>query len=102
MLGLLAASPLTLSSVALLQCGCMTVFRRRLIITSSLTCECCPSPLITAAVTSQLRTVVCVCAPFTPLQHMVSFAPFPPFRVTGGELFEDIVAREYYSEADAR
>lgn len=22
--------------------------------------------------------------------------------VTGGELFEDIVAREYYSEADAR
>jgi len=23
-------------------------------------------------------------------------------RVTGGELFEDIVAREYYSEADAR
>ncbi len=24
------------------------------------------------------------------------------FRVTGGELFEDIVAREYYSEADAR
>lgn len=25
-----------------------------------------------------------------------------PFRVTGGELFEDIVAREYYSEADAR
>lgn len=29
---------------------------------------------------------------------------FPPslHRVTGGELFEDIVAREYYSEADAR
>lgn len=25
-----------------------------------------------------------------------------PLRVTGGELFEDIVAREYYSEADAR
>ena len=24
------------------------------------------------------------------------------FRVTGGELFEDIVAREFYSEADAR
>ena len=24
------------------------------------------------------------------------------FRVTGGELFEDIVAREYYSESDAR
>lgn len=23
-------------------------------------------------------------------------------RVTGGELFEDIVAREFYSEADAR
>ena len=26
----------------------------------------------------------------------------PSLRVTGGELFEDIVAREYYSEADAR
>lgn len=24
------------------------------------------------------------------------------YRVTGGELFEDIVAREFYSEADAR
>lgn len=24
------------------------------------------------------------------------------YSVTGGELFEDIVAREYYSEADAR
>ena len=24
------------------------------------------------------------------------------FSVTGGELFEDIVAREFYSEADAR
>lgn len=27
---------------------------------------------------------------------------FPVRSVTGGELFEDIVAREYYSEADAR
>lgn len=27
---------------------------------------------------------------------------FVSLRVTGGELFEDIVAREYYSEADAR
>lgn len=27
---------------------------------------------------------------------------FLSLRVTGGELFEDIVAREYYSEADAR
>jgi hypothetical protein len=27
---------------------------------------------------------------------------FSPYRVTGGELFEDIVAREFYSEADAR
>lgn len=26
----------------------------------------------------------------------------PVYSVTGGELFEDIVAREYYSEADAR
>ena len=26
---------------------------------------------------------------------------FCPHRVTGGELFEDIVAREFYSEADA-
>lgn len=30
------------------------------------------------------------------------FIIFFYFRVTGGELFEDIVAREYYSEADAR
>lgn len=30
---------------------------------------------------------------------MLSFFLF--FRVTGGELFEDIVAREFYSEADA-
>ena len=28
--------------------------------------------------------------------------PIMYFRVTGGELFEDIVAREFYSEADAR
>lgn len=28
--------------------------------------------------------------------------PLSLHRVTGGELFEDIVAREYYSEADAR
>lgn len=28
--------------------------------------------------------------------------PLSVHRVTGGELFEDIVAREYYSEADAR
>ena len=27
---------------------------------------------------------------------------YSSFRVTGGELFEDIVAREFYSEADAR
>lgn len=26
---------------------------------------------------------------------------YTQYRVTGGELFEDIVAREYYSEADA-
>lgn len=31
-----------------------------------------------------------------------SMLPVLPHRVTGGELFEDIVAREYYSEADAR
>lgn len=35
---------------------------------------------------------------------VLSVSPAPLFscRVTGGELFEDIVAREYYSEADAR
>lgn len=32
----------------------------------------------------------------------LSNANFSHFRVTGGELFEDIVAREFYSEADAR
>jgi len=31
-----------------------------------------------------------------------SLVLFALFRVTGGELFEDIVAREFYSEADAR
>lgn len=31
-----------------------------------------------------------------------SIQPLFSCRVTGGELFEDIVAREYYSEADAR
>ena len=29
------------------------------------------------------------------------FTKFNSYRVTGGELFEDIVAREFYSEADA-
>ena len=29
------------------------------------------------------------------------FKKFNSYRVTGGELFEDIVAREFYSEADA-
>ncbi len=38
------------------------------------------------------------------LSHSVFVCLFICFssRVTGGELFEDIVAREYYSEADAR
>jgi hypothetical protein len=33
---------------------------------------------------------------------MFDFCIFLVSRVTGGELFEDIVAREFYSEADAR
>uniref|UniRef100_A0A671R9A8 calcium/calmodulin-dependent protein kinase n=1 Tax=Sinocyclocheilus anshuiensis TaxID=1608454 RepID=A0A671R9A8_9TELE len=33
--------------------------------------------------------------------HNIGEMNFLCFRVTGGELFEDIVAREYYSEADA-
>lgn len=32
--------------------------------------------------------------------NIMYYASF--FRVTGGELFEDIVAREFYSEVDAR
>ena len=39
--------------------------------------------------------------PLTLFSLTFPFLPSPP-RVTGGELFEDIVAREYYSEADAR
>ena len=38
-------------------------------------------------------------------EFFVGSSPFDvnnSFRVTGGELFEDIVAREFYSEADAR
>ena len=38
---------------------------------------------------------------FLPL-GLSSVARSLSLRVTGGELFEDIVAREYYSEADAR
>ena len=34
---------------------------------------------------------------FLPQPHIDLFF----YRVTGGELFEDIVAREFYSEADA-
>lgn len=37
---------------------------------------------------------------FLPIFFKMCFSCF--HRVTGGELFEDIVAREYYSEADAR
>lgn len=36
------------------------------------------------------------------LVHLDFVRLFLSSRVTGGELFEDIVAREYYSEADAR
>lgn len=36
------------------------------------------------------------------LSYFVFVWRFVSSRVTGGELFEDIVAREYYSEADAR
>lgn len=35
-------------------------------------------------------------------QRLTYIIPLCVYRVTGGELFEDIVAREYYSEADAR
>lgn len=89
-----------LTFVALLQCGCMTAFQRRLIITSSLTCECCSFPLINVVMTSHcVYACVCLCYPCTTPSNVVHFFPI---RVTGGELFEDIVAREYYSEADAR
>lgn len=38
------------------------------------------------------------CSHYFSVCHFICFSS----RVTGGELFEDIVAREYYSEADAR
>ena len=48
---------------------------------------------------------ICVCVLpeglFSP-QFYILTSIFTFLRVTGGELFEDIVAREYYSEADAR
>lgn len=75
---------------ASLQCGCMTAFRRRRIITSSLTCECSSFPY----------KCLLVAVYAFPNRHTPYI--FVLFRVTGGELFEDIVAREYYSEADAR
>lgn len=34
--------------------------------------------------------------------NMIEFDQLSLFRVTGGELFDEIVAREYYSETDAR
>lgn len=34
--------------------------------------------------------------------NMIEFDQLSVFRVTGGELFDEIVAREYYSETDAR
>ena len=36
------------------------------------------------------------------LSSQLLYFLFPPFsRITGGELFDDIVAREFYSEKDA-
>ena len=52
------------------------------------------APLLLARVYLILEKLVIVRRQYKP--------PFCFCRVTGGELFEDIVAREYYSEADAR
>lgn len=57
---------------------------------------------------SVLCVCMCVCMRFLfdTMRFFIDFALltaiFTSCRVTGGELFEDIVAREYYSEADAR
>lgn len=75
------------------QCGSTTVSPRRAFITSSLTCECgrrLPD------LQEGLRGIL-----GAPKGLKVMWCLWC-FRVTGGELFEDIVAREYYSEADAR
>ena len=45
-------------------------------------------------------TLVCVCV--SVCVYVCVCVCTRVYRVTGGELFEDIVAREYYSEADAR
>ena len=39
---------------------------------------------------------------FNALFMSVNVRDLSGFRVTGGELFDEIVAREYYSETDAR
>lgn len=44
---------------------------------------------------------ILLCLPIHVYQEIMKFS-IVFFRVTGGELFEDIVAREFYSEADAR
>lgn len=88
-----------------LQCDSMTAFQRKASITSSLTCECisCLSVHTRTHAHGDISSTAAVCLSL--LSTNVHPAPatfFPSPRVTGGELFEDIVAREYYSEADAR
>ncbi|KAM8885835.1 calcium/calmodulin-dependent protein kinase (CaM kinase) II beta 1 isoform 23-T23 [Spinachia spinachia] len=58
-------------------------------------CVCtCVRACVRACVCVCVRVCVCVCPSVCVRACFVG-------RVTGGELFEDIVAREYYSEADA-
>lgn len=106
-------TPAFYSSISVfLQCDSMTAFQRKAFITSSLTCECLLS-FFTHTHTQWHFIHTCGCGlfvyannsslPFSAPSPLPSFPPPPaPPRVTGGELFEDIVAREYYSEADAR
>ena len=61
----------------------------------------CVRVRVHARVHTYACTCVCVCV--CVCVHLVYSIPSPHSpRVTGGELFDEIVAREYYSETDAR
>ena len=95
-----------------------TAYRKRVFITWSSICEYPPSNLLTHPFLlfgrarfvetriSKIRLIGCTYYLICIWQNRVLLFQlwrqfFPRFSVTGGELFEDIVAREFYSEADA-
>lgn len=68
--------------------------------------EPCPGSSVTVSHTGVAKGHIYIlyisCVAFNTSMGSVTSFVLLHSRVTGGELFEDIVAREYYSEADAR